>query len=214
MNDVDAIQKRPGMYVGDIADGSGLHRMLYEVVDNAVDEALAGYGDRIDVTLNADGSATVRDNGRGIPTDFVRDYGVSAVEVVMTRLSHRLGLERNPEGMRSRLSGVGVAVVNALSDMLEVRIWRDGEEHFVRFHMGEPEAPLAVVGSAEVVDGLWKRGTEITFLPSPDVFANKDFDLSRIERRLRGLSGLGAGATIALSDKRGVETAAVVTVRL
>lgn len=214
MNDLDAVRKRPGMYVGETTDGTGLHNMLYEVVNNAINEALAGHCDRIDVTLNAGGSVTVRDNGRGIPTSVVREYGVSAVEVVMTRLSHRVMPHRNAEETQDWLIGVGVVVVNALSDMLEVRVWRDANESFVRFRKGVPEAPLAVVGSADGASGQRRRGTEITFHPDPAFFAKQNFDFVRIECRLRELSHLKCGATILLFDKRDGEELKEVVIRL
>jgi DNA gyrase subunit B len=205
LKDIEAVRKRPGMYVGDTRDGSGLHRTLYELVDNAIDEALAGHCDRIDVALNAGGSATVRDNGRGIPTGIHRDAGVSAAEFVMTRL-HPLGkVERDARERPDRTLGIGLPVVNALSDLLDLHIWRDGREHFIRFRRGDPEAPLAVVGEAGMIDGKARRGTEITFLPDAAVFAKIAFDFATIEHHLRECAGRNPGVTITLADNRGIE---------
>jgi DNA gyrase subunit B len=206
----EAIRRRPGMYVGDTRDGSGLHYMLYAVVDNAVDEAAAGPCDRIDVALNAGGSATVRDNGRGIPTEPFRDTGVPTAEVVMTELFCGARVEGGARDRPGRLRGVGLVAVNALSDALDLRIWRNCREHFIRFRRGEPEAPLAVVGDAGLHDGKPRRGTEITFLPDAEIFASTAFDFATIEHRLRGLAGLNAGVTVTLVDKRGVEKKEVV----
>jgi DNA gyrase subunit B len=206
---LEAIRRRPAMYVGDTRDGSGLHYMLYAVVDNAIDEAMAGHCDRIDVALNAGGSATVRDNGRGIPTEPFRDTGVSTAEVVMTELFCGAKVEGDARERPGRLRGVGLVVVNALSDALDLHIWRNGKEHFMCFRRGEPEAPLAVVGNAGMRDGKPRRGTEITFRPDAGIFANTEFDFETIERHLRGRAVLNA-ATVTLTDKRGSEKREVV----
>ena len=199
---LEAVRKRPGMYIGDTDDGSGLHQMIYEVLDNSIDEALAGFCDKIEVILNADGTATITDNGRGIPVDIHKTEKIPAAQLIMTELHAGGKFDQNSYKVSGGLHGVGVSVVNALSENLILEINRDGKIYNIEFENGIVSKELNVIGDSEKINNKFFTGTKITFLPTTKIFKDINFNFKTIEKRLRELAFLNTGISIFLTDKR------------
>ena len=198
---LEAVRKRPGMYIGDTDDGSGLHQMIYEVLDNSIDEALAGYCDKIEVTLNTDGTATVTDNGRGIPVDLHKTEKIPAAQLIMTELHAGGKFDQNSYKVSGGLHGVGVSVVNALSEYLKLEINRNGNVYNIEFENGIVSKELELIGDSEKINNQHFTGTKITFLPTTKIFKDINFNFKIIEKRLRELAFLNTGISIFLTDK-------------
>ena len=199
---LEAVRKRPGMYIGDTDDGSGLHQMIYEVLDNSIDEALAGFCDKIEVVLNIDGTVTVSDNGRGIPVDLHKTEKIPAAQLIMTELHAGGKFDQNSYKVSGGLHGVGVSVVNALSESLILEINRDGKIYNIEFENGIVSKKLNIIGDSKKLDNKFFTGTKITFLPTTNIFKDINFNFKVIEKRLRELAFLNTGISIFLTDKR------------